>query len=86
MGYIIKTIDKNEDDKEYRIIIVSKSGEEVIVNIPEGIMEAEEFSIGDACDAMEVMEPLRKSDIGEMQIEDYFMMRDGTVKVTREDY
>lgn len=46
-GYTIKTIDKNEDDKEYRIIIVSNSGEEVIVNIPEGIMETELFSVGD---------------------------------------
>lgn len=46
-GYTIKTIDKNEDDKEYRIIIVSISGEEVIVNIPEGIMETELFSVGD---------------------------------------
>ena len=45
-GYTIKAIDKNENGKEYRIIIVSKSGEEVIVNIPVGIMETETFSVG----------------------------------------
>lgn len=46
-GYTIKAIDKNENDKEYRITIVSESGEEVIVNIPVGIMETETFAVGD---------------------------------------
>ena len=45
-GYTIKAIDKNENGKEYRITVVSKSGEEVIVNIPVGIMETETFSVG----------------------------------------
>lgn len=46
-GYTIKAIYKNENDKEYRITIVSKSDEEVIVNIPAGIMETETFAVGD---------------------------------------
>ena len=45
-GYTIKAIDKNENGKEYKIIIVSKSGEKVIVNIPVGIMETEMLSVG----------------------------------------
>ena len=45
-GYTIKAIDKNENGKEYRIIIVSKSDEEVFVNIPLGIMETETVSVG----------------------------------------
>lgn len=46
-GYTIKKIEENKDMKEYKITIVSNSKEEVIIDVSKGIMEIEQFSIGD---------------------------------------
>ena len=43
-GYTIKEIKKNEQNEEYLITIVNKLGEESVVIVPKGQMEAENFS------------------------------------------
>ena len=46
-GYMIKTIEKNEGGKEYTVTITDKCGEDVVIIVSEGIMETEQFSVGD---------------------------------------
>lgn len=46
-GYTILSIKSNESNEEYIIVIVNKAGEESVINVPKGQMEAEDFQIGD---------------------------------------
>ena len=46
-GYTVKTIEKGEDDKTYKITIVNNAGEETTVDVAKGTMETELFSVGD---------------------------------------
>ena len=46
-GYTVKTIERIEDKNAYQIIVVSKAGEETVVNVPSGTMETELFEVGD---------------------------------------
>ena len=46
-GYTIKDIQPSADMKEYSVIIVNKTGEEQIVIMSKGELEAETLSVGD---------------------------------------
>lgn len=46
-NYTVKEIKNNEQNEEYIITIVNKVGEERVVIVPKGQMEAEDFAIDD---------------------------------------
>ena len=46
-GYIIKHIEKDNENKIYSVTITDKWGEETSVSISEGEMEEESFEVGD---------------------------------------
>ena len=46
-GYTILSIEPNESNEEYIIAIVNNAGDESVINVPKGQMEAEDFQIGD---------------------------------------
>lgn len=46
-GYSVKEIISDENNREYKVIIVNKSGEERTVTVGQGDMDVEQFKVGD---------------------------------------
>ena len=46
-GYTVQTIEQSENEKSYKMTVVSKSGEKTAVNVSSGTMETEAFAVGD---------------------------------------
>lgn len=46
-GYVIQAIEYNEENEDYVIMIVNKSGEDCVINVPKGQMDTEKFLTGD---------------------------------------
>ena len=46
-GYTIKDIQPSSKNNEYSILIINRKGEEKIVTVSKGQMEAENLSVGD---------------------------------------
>lgn len=46
-GYSVKEIISDENNREYKVIIVNKAGEERTVTVGQGDMDVEQFKVGD---------------------------------------